>query len=111
MKKEEYIYVCNFSDSLAICVTQDRSFPGSKKHHLSRWLNLTFDSLDKEALFFQALKVFNPAAAAGGRLPVQDYHRGKWDDLMAQFERSAEQATVGLPMLRRFQKEYEDIFF
>lgn len=111
MHEEEYIYVSNFSDSLSICVTPDASFRGSQEHPSSRWLGLTFDSRDKEALFFQALKVFNPAAAVGGRIPAEDFRRGKWDDLMAQFERSVEQATANLPMLRRLKEEYEDAVY
>ncbi len=64
--------------------------------------------LDKEALFFQALKVFNPAAAVGGRLSASDCQKGKWEDLWDQFERSLKQSTVALPMLRRLKEEYED---
>src|SRR6516225_7425833 len=80
-------------------------------HHSLRWLGLIFDSGDKEALFFRALKVFNPAAAVGGRIAAEDFRQGKWDNLMAQFERSAEQVTTNLPMLRRFKEEYEGAFF
>lgn len=107
MHEEEYIQVDNFSDSLSICVTPDSSFRDSQQHPLSRWLGQTCDARDKEALFFQALEVFNPAAAVGGRIPAEGFRRGKWDDLMGQFERSVEQATANLPMLRRLKEEYE----
>ncbi|HYX72917.1 MAG TPA: hypothetical protein VE732_09105 [Nitrososphaera sp.] len=111
MHKEEYIYVCNFSDSLSIHVSADPNSFDGRAHDKSRWIGLTFDALDKEALFFRALKVFNPAASVGGRIPIADYHRGKWDELMAQFDHSIEQATAELPMLRRFKEEYEDAVF
>ena len=109
MGEEGFIYVCNFSDNLSICVTPDPL--DNEKLHSSRWLGLNFDALDKEALFFQALKVFNPAAAVGGRISAEDFHRGKWDELMAQFEQSVERATAKLPMLRRFKEEYEGAIF
>ena len=111
MHEEEYIYVCNFSDNLSICVTPDPGSLGAHEHHSSRWLGLTFDSEDKEAIFFKALKVFNPAAAVGGRISAEDDLRGKWDDLMAKFERSVDQATATLPMIRRFREEYEGVAF
>lgn len=111
MREGEYIYVANFSDSLSICVTPDPSSRGSQGQLLTRWLGLTFGSRDKEALFFRALKVFNPVAAVGGRIPVEDFRRGKWDELMGQFERSAERATAELPLLRRLKEEYEDAVF
>ncbi len=105
MPEEEYIYVCNFGDSLLLCVAPDPSLPGEREHLSPRWLGLTFDARDKEALFFMALKVFNPAAAVGGRIPAEDFRRGKWDELMAQFERSVTHATAELPMLRRLKEE------
>jgi hypothetical protein len=111
MSGEGYIYVGNFSDSLSLCVVPATSSPGEQEHLSPRWLGLTFDSRDKEALFFTALKVFNPAAAVGGRIPAEDFRRGKWDDLLAQFERSLCLATAELPMLRRLKEEYEDAVF
>jgi hypothetical protein len=111
MREEGYIYVCNFSDCLSIHVTPASTSPGNQELHSFRWLGLFFDSLDKEALFFQALKVFNPAAAVGGRIPADEFHHGRWADLTAQFERSVEQATAMLPMLRRLKEEYEDAVY
>ena len=111
MNEEGYIYVCNFSDSLSLCVAPATSLASEKEHLTPRWLDLAFDAHDKEALFFAALKVFNPAAAVGGRIPAEDFRRGKWDDLWAQFERSISQATAELPMLRRLKEEYEDAEF
>jgi hypothetical protein len=111
VNEEGYIYVSNFSDSLSICVTPAPNSPSRQEHQSPRWIGLTFDSRDKEALFFTALKVFNPAAAVGGQIPAEDFRRGKWDNLMAQFERSVEQVTANLPMLRRLKEEYEDAEF
>ncbi|MFL6211520.1 MAG: hypothetical protein ACJ74W_21910 [Pyrinomonadaceae bacterium] len=108
MPEEGFIYVCNFSDSLAILVTPNPGISDSEMHPLSSWLEFTFDAEDKEGLFFDALQVFNPAAAVGGRLPTQN-HESKWAELMAQFERSVEQATATLPLLRRFKEEYEGV--
>jgi hypothetical protein len=111
MREEGYIYVGNFSDSLAVYVAEDPNSFDGREHDKSRWIGLTFDALDKEALFFRALKVFNPAASVGGRIPVEEYRRGKWEDLMAQAERSLALATAELPMLRRFKVEYEGAVF
>src|SRR6185295_9787578 len=100
MNEEGFIYVSNFSDSMSLCVAPAISLPSEQEHLSARWLGLIFDCRDKEALFFTALKVFNPAAAVGGRIPAEDYRLGRWEELMTQFERSVNQATVQLPMLR-----------
>jgi hypothetical protein len=108
MNEEEFIFVCNFTDCLSIYLAPDPSLPRSLEQPSSQWLGLHFDATDKEALFFQALKVFNPAAAVGGRLSATDCEEGKWEELSHQFERSIEQSTIALPMLRRLKEEYED---
>lgn len=111
MPEEEYIHVCNFSDSLSLCVAPAAGSRGVREPPQPRWLGLVFDSRDKEALFFTALKVFNPAAAVGGRIPAEDYRRGRWDELLAQFEQSVGDATAELPMLRRLKEEFEGAGF
>jgi hypothetical protein len=111
MDDEGYIYVSNFSDRLSICVTPKPDPPGAQDHQPLRWLGLIFDSQDKEAIFFQALEVFNPAAAVGGKIRAEDHRQGKWEEPMARSEQSLEEATVRYPMLRRFREEYEGVVF
>ncbi len=111
MKEEGFIYVSNFSDSFSLCVAPVTSLSGEQEHVSVRWLGLIFDCRDKEALFFTALKVFNPAAAVGGRISAEDHRVGRWEELMTQFERSVSQATTQLPMLRRLKEEYEGANF
>ncbi|MCB1025608.1 MAG: hypothetical protein KDB79_14520 [Acidobacteria bacterium] len=77
----------------------------------TRWLGSTFDSLDKEALFFRALNVIDPAARVNGRIDAEEYHQGKWKTLTAKFEKCLIEATAKLPMLRRFNEDYDDVIF
>src|SRR5215213_9430534 len=70
MSEEGYINVCNFGDSLSIWVTSAPNSPGGQEPQSPRRPGLTFDSRDKEALLFTALKVFDPVAAARRVLPI-----------------------------------------
>lgn len=105
MSDDGYIRVSNFSDCMDISIHDFE-----KQSHV-RSLNLYFDSFDKEALFFDALNVFNPAAFVDGKISTKDYYKGKWEDLMKRFELSLKEATKYFPMLNRLNAEYEDAIF
>ena len=111
MKSEEYFLVMNFSDRLSVCVTHNLSWDGCQGED-SRWLDLVFDGLDKEAVFFRALGVFDPAGSVGGQIPANEWNDGKrWKELWNRSQSSLQQATETLPMLRRFEAEYDDVIF
>lgn len=101
----------NYSDSLSVCVTNDQSWEGGQKPG-ARWLDVVFDALDKEALFFKALGVFDPAGSVGRQIAAAEWNNGKrWEDLCKRSQAELYKATESLPMLRRFEAEYEDVAF
>ncbi len=79
-------------------------------HVPHRYLGFAFGPLDKEALFFDGLGVFDPDDSVGGQVPIEDYRKGKYDELLARFDAELNDATLDLPVLRRFLPEYEDGF-
>ena len=108
MSEEEYFHVLNFSDSFSICVTSAQSWRGSHEDKSARWLGLNFHAVDKEAVFFRALKAFDPAGSVGGRISVEAYHQGKWEELWKESDRTIELVTVNFPLIRRLKEEYKD---
>ena len=109
--EDDYFWVMNFSDALSVCVTRELTWDGCQKPG-ARWLNLVFGALDKEALFFHALGVFDPAGSVGGRIPATEWNDGKrWEELWKKSQASLHNATQSLPMIRRFEAEYNDVAF
>ena len=94
-----YIGVVNFTDSFNISLVNDE--------HREE-LGMSFGPPDKEALFFGALGIFNPAASVGGKIKTEDYQKGLWSELWNRFDVELERATAEVPLLRRLVPEYED---
>lgn len=109
IEDDGFVRVMNFSDCLSVSVAKASTWDEVPRVP-RRYLDLAFDSLDKEALFFDGLGVFNPAGSVGGRISIDDYKDGKYDELWARFDAELNDATVDLPLLRRFVPEYEDAF-
>ena len=110
MSNEGYIRVSNFSDCFHIYLTRAKNWSEVPSDQPLSYVGLTFDSLDKEAVFFRALGAFDPAAAVGGRISVEDHREGKWEELWTESDRTIEMATAKLPLLRRLKEEYHDAF-
>lgn len=104
-----FVRVMNFSDSFSVCVAKASTWDEVPRVP-HRDLGIVLDALDKGALFFDGLGVFNPAGSVGGRVPIEDFNDGKYDELCARFDAELNDATVALPLLRRFVPEYEDAF-
>jgi hypothetical protein len=107
MEDEGYIRVSNFSDCFSICIIRgsDFSWPAVQN---GRWTGEVFGAPEKEAILFNALGVFDPASAVGGRILARDFHQGKWDKLWQQFEESLAEKTKDFPLIRRLSAEYND---
>lgn len=108
-KDDGFVRMMNFSDSLSVSVAKASTWD-EVPHVPNRYLGFAFDALDKEALFFEGLGVFDPAGSVGGRIPTEDYQNGKYEELLSRFDMELHDATVDLPLLRRFVPEYEDAF-
>jgi|SRR5687768_7677436 len=108
-KDDGFVWVMNFSDSLSVSVAKASTWD-EVPHVPNRYLGFAFDALDKESLFFEGLGVFDPAGSVGGRIPIEEYQNGKYDELVSRFDAELHDATVDLPLLRRFVPEYEDAF-
>jgi len=108
-KDDGFIRVMNFSDRLSVSVAKASTWD-EVPHVRHRDVGFTFDALDKEALFFDGLGVFDPVGSVGGRLPTEDYHNGTYEELLLRFDAELHDATVDLPLLRRLVPEYEDAF-
>ncbi len=102
MNDEGYMRVGGYGDTFDICVEGDKG---------RRHLDLYFDGGDKSALFFGVLGVFDPVAAVDGKVAIDDWNKGKWDELCSRYDEEIERATAKLPMIRRLEKEYEDAVF
>src|SRR3954466_14555895 len=111
MEEEVSFRVASFTDSLSACLTRALTVHDLNEDRSNEWLDICFDANDKEALFFNALGIFNPAAAVGGKVTVEEHNTGRWEELWKRFEDDMQERTRDFPLIRRFEREYDDVVF